>query len=70
MNFLGTRSRYDLLNLKELDPPSSDVINDKREVIKFKFPFYRMEVRHFEILLEQACEETILKYIKTDDIKT
>ena len=68
MLMIGKTSMSDLRTKTELDPPKTSVINDKREILKLKFPFYRMEVRHFEILLEDVCLES--KHISTDRIKT
>jgi hypothetical protein len=70
MNMFGSTSLKDLMEMTELDPSGLKIIADKREIIKLKFPFYMMEVRHFEILLEHVCDLEDRKFINNDDVKT
>lgn len=75
MNFnisfnIGKDSLQELLELTELPPSDSLQLTDKREAAKLKFPFYMMDIRHFEAVLEKTCAVDDKIYLNNDDMKT
>ena len=67
--YSSVQSGEELANLQELELPEDElVIRDKREQIKLKFPFTRMDIKAFEYKLDEICSSHILGFLNNSEV--